>query len=357
VYSFADFSTLVVPGLNRDPGIEFFRYLGLLFFMVVTMKTRVLFILLAILAVAVLVLIIQLSAPEQIAIASCDDQGDRESKHFLFGMPQWNDGKESDQIIPRSIYDMSFNFDTKLADWVGYCLDKYRIDGTNSFSGHYPPDHEISEKHQLSHVEYDCAQGEIGADRGHLAPRASFDKHEDWMQVNYISNIAPQNAYLNQGIWAVLEEKIREAVRAGRIVFVVTGPYFSSGDAESTLKLPRTALNKEYRIPSGFWKIIAIQDPSGHGNVNAIAFIFENHLPQVDGLLDMNYPWSVKLADHVVSIDDIEEITNLDFFPKFELKKQDKLENEIYGGYFLHDLNHNINPPDLKFNECQNPTP
>lgn len=317
------------------------------------MKSRVLWILLAILGIALIVLVIQLSTPPQPAIASCDDQGDRESKHFLYGRPDWNDGRDSDQLIERSLYEMSFNYDTKLADWVGYCLDKDRIDGNRDHSGYYGVDPDILPEHQLRDSEYECARGEFGAEKGHLAPSASFENHPDWEQVNYISNIAPQNAYLNQGIWKALEDEIRNTLSKRGILFVVTGPYYNDSDEESALTLPRAGTNKVHRIPSGFWKIAAVQDSKQQGSVEAVGFAFENFLPQKDGIEDSEYPWELESKKQILSIREIEKLTGLDFFPRLDEGTQNSLEKDKIAGSFLSFRNEEIDPPNLSFPKCQ----
>jgi len=47
-------------------------------------------------------------------------------------------------------------------------------------------------------------------DRGHQAPLAAFKGTVYGWQTNYLSNITPQNAALNQGPWVDLEAKVRD---------------------------------------------------------------------------------------------------------------------------------------------------
>ncbi|MCB0794215.1 MAG: DNA/RNA non-specific endonuclease [Flavobacteriales bacterium] len=136
-----------------------------------------------------------------------------------------------------------------------------------------------------------------GYDRGHMVPSADMRWSQQALEATYYySNIAPQAADLNRGVWAELEDWVRRSVRYGNErVFVVTGPVLSEGmDRLSTPDAQATV-----RIPRRYFKAIADLDgPEKKG----IAFLLENG------------PNTEAPMSYAVTIDSIEALTGLDLF-------------------------------------------
>ena len=76
------------------------------------------------------------------------------------------------------------------------------------------------------------AHDSLDTDRGHQAPLASFKGSRYASQVNYLSNITPQKSDLNQGAWKDLEDQVRDIVRTGRTVYVMTGTLYETDIGE-----------------------------------------------------------------------------------------------------------------------------
>ncbi len=135
-----------------------------------------------------------------------------------------------------------------------------------------------------------------GFDRGHLAPNyAIATRYGDRAQREtfLMSNIVPQRPGLNSGAWRELEQRIaiNYPARYGE-VWVVAGPIFRS---------PVQRLRNAAAVPEAFFMIIA--DLSGD-RLRAQAFVF----PQ-------DFPAATDPSVALVSVDEIEARTGLDFFP------------------------------------------
>jgi len=130
-------------------------------------------------------------------------------------------------------------------------------------------------------------------DRGHFAPLASFNGDRDASSVDFYSNIVPQVAALNQGPWQDLEAAVRNIVCTGETVWVMTGPLY-----ENTMA-PLPLADEPHTVPSGFWKIVVGADGGG---VWVASFAF-----------DQDTPRDADIEDHLVSVDDLEGRTGLDF--------------------------------------------
>nr|WP_299243226.1 DNA/RNA non-specific endonuclease [uncultured Halomonas sp.] len=137
-----------------------------------------------------------------------------------------------------------------------------------------------------------------GYDRGHLAPNyaiATVHGRTAQTQTFLMSNISPQRPDLNRKLWQRLEEVVIDhfVARFG-VVEVITGPVFPPDFLDNVFN--RVGL---VEVPQAFYKIIVV--PSKQPK--ALAFL----MPQT---VQGNEP----LDRYLVSIDEIEARTGLDFF-------------------------------------------
>jgi endonuclease G len=134
-----------------------------------------------------------------------------------------------------------------------------------------------------------------GYDRGHMAPNhaiASRYGASQQKQSFLMSNVVPQTPQLNRGVWRVLEHRIADlwTARYGEI-WVVVG-CVPSRDGE---KIPGTDID----VPSAFYQVIIAQEGL---DIRMLATYFP-----------ADTQWNAWAARHIVSVDELEEITGLDF--------------------------------------------
>ncbi|WP_075892090.1 DNA/RNA non-specific endonuclease [[Limnothrix rosea] IAM M-220] len=169
--------------------------------------------------------------------------------HLPLGVPEGTPA--TNDLICRDIYALSSNDDTKFADWVAYRLDPSNLEYTGETKRVWQADPDIDPEETLEPDDYKGAHDALKTDRGHLAPLGSF-RGKNWQQVNYLSNITPQNSKLNRGEWRELEEYVRELVQEKQEVYIITGTFYNDA-------LPMPALpgaDEPHQIPSGYWKIV-----------------------------------------------------------------------------------------------------
>lgn len=109
-------------------------------------------------------------------------------------------------------------------------------------------------------------------DRGHQAPsadRTSLPK--DNLATFYMSNMAPQTAFLNRKIWADLESHSRDLIRKeGRKLQVYAGTILRDGREG-------IGRNKEIQIPVAFYKVVVVyEDDDSEKPMGHIAVIMPN---------------------------------------------------------------------------------
>lgn len=194
------------------------------------------------------------------------------SFHCLYGCPKGP--TEARDLVIRQIYLLSANNETKLADWVAYRVTPETI-GSQS-TRNWRRDPWLAPDETLSPGDYRGAHAALGTDRGHQAPLAALAGTPDWAETNYLSNITPQAADLNRGAWVRLEAAVRDLAREEDVeaVYVMTGPLFE------TPMPPLPEAGREHRVPSGYWKIVALAEGE---DVLAAAFVMPQTAGRGDG--------------------------------------------------------------------------
>lgn len=133
----------------------------------------------------------------------------------------------------------------------------------------------------------------------------NFDKNA-YNDTFFTSNISPQLHDFNGGIWNRLEQKVRYWATKYDGVYVVTGGVLHSS-------LPSIGQEK-VSIPKYFYKVLL---NNSNGNYRMIAFLVPNK--------KSDQP----LYKFVISVDQLEKMTGIDFFPKLEDKTENRLESNI----------------------------
>jgi len=150
-----------------------------------------------------------------------------------------------------------------------------------------------------------------GYDRGHMVPNhAIVSRYGTSAQRKtfLMSNIAPQSPALNRGVWRNIEHRIADlwTARYGEI-WVVVG-CIPSLEGERMTRAP-------VDVPSSYFQIVIAQEGL---DVRAFAVIF----PKTIG-------WSAWPTRGLITIDELEELTGLDFNPDLPSFIQDPLESEL----------------------------
>ncbi|WP_425591757.1 DNA/RNA non-specific endonuclease [Halomonas getboli] len=152
-----------------------------------------------------------------------------------------------------------------------------------------------------------------GYDRGHLAPNYAIARvHGPSAQYDtfLMSNMVPQRPDLNRRLWQRLEEVVidRFVPRLGTLQ-VIDGPIFDSDFTRGVLR--RVGL---VEVPEALYKILVVPGE----RPRALAFV----MPQ-------NVHGDEPLDRFVVSIDRIEALTGLDFFPNLPASVERELEGRV----------------------------
>ena len=197
-----------------------------------------------------------------------------------------------------SIY---YDADYYLPLWVAYPLCYGNIEGSGSRVNDWGIlDPNIPEEKQL-YMKYSY-NGSY--DRGHMLPSASrLGSNDDNRQTFYPTNMTPQLSGLNQKKWATIEGQVRDWAYGCDTLYVVTGAVVQTagGDEPINYTYCKSDSSKQVAIPNYYYKaLLQYRKPSTY---QAIA-IWVPH-KAATGAATLN---------DVMTIDELEELTGLDFF-------------------------------------------
>ncbi len=205
------------------------------------------------------------------------------------------------QVVHHDSYSLSYSEPYEQAEWVAYELKLSHLKNTQYKRPYFEIDHAIRTG-AASWKNYKNS----GYDRGHLCPAGDRSYSQEAYNETFLtSNISPQSHNFNSGIWNSLEQKTRQWAKIYNGVYVVTGGVLQPN-------LP-TIGSEKVAVPNYFYKIIL------NKNGDTVKMI---------GFLMLHQNSKRPLEDFVVSVDSIEQLTGIDFFPKLD----DQLEHDLEAG-------------------------
>lgn len=206
------------------------------------------------------------------------------------------------ELVVHTWYALAYSEDHEQAEWVAYELSRERLNEKwAERSNTFLPDPNVRTE-SATPRDYNSS----GYDRGHLCPAADMAFDEAAMNETFLmSNISPQVPAFNMGIWRELEELTRDWARRFNRLYVVTGPVLTQKN------VGQIGFNK-VTIPGAFYKVLLA--PEQH---RAIAFVLPNQ--RSDKLV----------TEYACTIDEVEKITGIDFFPRLLKGLNEELEGSL----------------------------
>lgn len=206
------------------------------------------------------------------------------------------------QVVRHTWFVLSYDEDHEQAEWVAYEITRNRLDENwaerpNTFR----PDPDVRTE-SATPRDYSGS----GYDKGHLCPAADMAFNSAAIDESFLmSNMSPQVPAFNAGVWRELEECTRDWARKFERLYVVTGPVLD--------RTPLGAIGfSKVTVPSAFYKVLYA--PEQH---RAIAFVLPNEVS------------TQPVMEFACSIDRVEELTGLDFFPNLLKGLDEEIEGSL----------------------------
>lgn len=207
--------------------------------------------------------------------------------------------KERNEIIlKRKGFLVSYNKDYKIPNWTAWHLTLDHADGEIKRFGSYWEDEEVP-KPRATKDDY---KGN-GWSHGHMCPAGDNKWDSVAMRESFLlTNVCPQDKSLNSGLWNKIEQDCRRWAKKYGDVYIVCGPVLLNRTHE-------TIGENKVVVPEAFFKVVLCLN----GSPKAIGFIIRNN----EG--------KKKRDQYINTVDDVERITGIDFFPALP----DEIENEV----------------------------
>ncbi len=198
-------------------------------------------------------------------------------------------------------YSFGWSQKDRVALWVAYPLCKFYTNGSAGRTNAWALDPLLGEDSAAPFGGYAGSYA-----RGHQLPSADRQcSYEANAQTFYGTNMTPQLNAHNEGIWADLEGKVRGWADTSDTTYVVTGVTVSASSEKE-----RDSYGNSVTIPDAYFKaVLKYNKASTFAPWTAAAFYLEHRA----------YSGSISKS-HSMSIDELEEITGIDFFVNLPAK-------------------------------------
>ncbi len=198
-------------------------------------------------------------------------------------------------------YSFGWSQADRVALWVAYPLCKLYTNGSVGRTNEWALDPLLGEDSAAPFGGYAGSYA-----RGHQLPSADRQCcYEANAQTFYGTNMTPQLNAHNEKIWADLEAKVRGYANTSDTTYVVTGVIVSPSS-----KKEKDSYGKSVTVPDAYFKaVLKYSKSSTLGTWNAAAFYLEHRA----------YSGGVG-KEHSMSVDELEEMTGLDFFVNLPAK-------------------------------------
>lgn len=207
--------------------------------------------------------------------------------------------KSKGEIVKHTYYTLAYSEDDEQAYWVFYHLTPELINGTQTRTDDFRADPAVSTG-SATLIDYKGS----GYDRGHLCPAADMTLNKTSMSESfYLSNMSPQNASFNRGIWSKLENQVRTWAIENNGLYVATGGILTNPKGKIGIS--------EVTIPAKYYKVL-------YSEKNGMI-----------GLVLPNEGSQKPLTDFVISVDSVEVLTGIDFFSGLEDKIENQMESKV----------------------------
>lgn len=214
--------------------------------------------------------------------------------------------KTSDKYDPDGVnYSVEWDYERKSQRWTAYMMTT-GFGGNAGYYGVFEEDPDLP-----SYTRFDDTNAMYsgsGFTRGHICPSA--DRQYSRIanhQTFYYSNMQPQYYNFNAGngytgIWVRMESQVRKWVSSNDTLYVVKGGTIDRED-QILMRISKSWTNERLIVPKYFFMALLAKNSQGY---KALGFWAEH--------LSAPYKGTEKLSDYVCSIDELEELTGIDFF-------------------------------------------
>lgn len=204
-----------------------------------------------------------------------------------------------EQLIKHTLFSLSYNEGYEMPSWAAYQLTPEQAKATGTFKEKYTEDPLVTTG-SPSVKDYKNA----GFIMGQLVPPEDmFISAEAVTETFLTSNTVPHKPSFNKYVWKNIETLIREWAKEGNTLYIAAGPVLKDAPFG-------TFGENKISIPTRYYKVVLDVNSE-----RAIGFIMRSNVA------------SGAPKSFAVTIDALEGITGIDFFPELPDDLEEKVES------------------------------
>ncbi|MBN1790619.1 MAG: DNA/RNA non-specific endonuclease [Bacteroidales bacterium] len=203
-----------------------------------------------------------------------------------------------EQQVKHTLFTVSYNENYELPSWAAWQITPEQAGATGTFKEKYAEDPKVTTG-TASNKDYKNA----GFIIGQLVPPEDMFSSPALEETFLMSNTVPQKPAFNKYVWKALEKLIREWAKEGNTLYIAAGPVLADAPFG-------TFGSNKVSIPTRYYKVVL--DVNGE---RAIGFIIRNNVAS-------GVPKTFAL-----SVDEVEKITGIDFFPQLPDEMEQQVES------------------------------
>ena len=265
------------------------------------------------------------TASISLTITGASDSGE----HLAIGNPSNATAdvtKPTNYLLSKPQYAMSYHRDRGIPNWVAWRLDSSWL-GTTDRQDDFRPDTSLPAGwYQVQDGDYSGS----GFDRGHHCPSGDRTNSVPNNSATFLmTNMMPQAANNNQGVWADLENYCRSLVQGGYELYIYAGGVGQGGTG--TNGFANTIAGGRVTVPAQTWKVIVVL-PVGSNDaqrVNNFTRVISVLMPNSQSLPN---PGSGNWRNYRTNIAKIEQLTGLNFLtgvrPQVRLRLKRRVDTQ-----------------------------
>jgi endonuclease G len=252
--------------------------------------------------------------PRPAPVESPTDIAKATEAYLKFGNPS---GATTDASYPNNYllvnraFALSYNRERGSANWVSWRVTPTDL-GDVRRSDDFRPDVRLPQGWtRVLPTDYTRS----GFTRGHLCPAGDRSADEDANSATFLmTNIVPQTADSNQGVWLTLEEYCRSFVQNGATLYVIAGVY---GE--------QRRIRDRVTAPTNLWKVVVVlpEDSVFDGTLPPDARVIAIDTPNINGVRYED--WS----RYRTTVRAIEQASGYDLLSGLTREDQERVENRM----------------------------
>jgi endonuclease G len=226
----------------------------------------------------------------------------------------------------RRNFTMLYDHSDKLSLWVAYPMHQcYLGEQSRTDAWGFDPQIPSSSQFNMKRSGFIDDKGYSSYDRGHQIPSADRTVNREANAATfYYSNMTPQQSSFNRGLWGRLEEFVRDNTPAADTLWVVTGCVMTTPDSNTLLRAKHKSHSDSISVPQAYYKVLLRSSVRGalptDASAECIGFWMPNAAPSSSHLT----------TSYAVSINYIEQLTGIDFFPGLSDQTESHFDPSIW---------------------------